>query len=208
MKNHLPRPPNGLKPGLPCPTNDYFGQQWIAANLYTLSATAGPADPAGQELVAAPVEAPASPSLLSAVEESAAASAHGNDRHYTNGAKLSYTTEPLGEKSLGDSTFFFHRQTGNTDHRLEWTILGQRAFLLHKITSPSTQGFGCPVTASLTQTKAPIASRLAPLQSQPGGDMASVGTEKLTLGRSKLRNRHSCPLDSCYAARLFQRLHT
>jgi len=27
LKNHLPRPPNGLKSKLPCPTNDYFGQQ-------------------------------------------------------------------------------------------------------------------------------------------------------------------------------------
>ena len=33
MKNHLPRPPNGLKSRLPCPTNDYFGQQWPSGSL-------------------------------------------------------------------------------------------------------------------------------------------------------------------------------
>jgi hypothetical protein len=81
-------------------------------------------------------EAPASPGLLNAVEENAAASAHGDDRHYTNGIKLSYTTGPLGENSIlnapihwpGDCTFLFHRQTGNTDDRLEWTTLGQSIF--------------------------------------------------------------------------------
>src|SRR6266852_9341766 len=36
LKNHPPRPPNGLKSRLPCPTNDYFGQQCFLVNLRKL----------------------------------------------------------------------------------------------------------------------------------------------------------------------------
>ena len=33
MKNHLPRPPIGLKSRLTCPTNNYLGQQCLFALL-------------------------------------------------------------------------------------------------------------------------------------------------------------------------------
>jgi hypothetical protein len=83
-------------------------------------------DPAGQGVVSTPIRALTSPSLLSAVEENARLAAHGNDRHYTNGITLSYTTGPLSEKNiwnaptrcLGESTFLFRPQTLETDDRL------------------------------------------------------------------------------------------
>src|ERR1700730_6222539 len=110
------------------------------------SATGGPLDPAGQE-VSMSLQAPASPSQLNAVEENPTLSPHGDDRHYTNGIKLSYTTGPLSETSiwnapprwLGDSTFLFRAQTSETDDRLEWTILGQSIFTpqKHRVSDPS-----------------------------------------------------------------------
>jgi lipid A 3-O-deacylase len=111
----------------------YFG---ALACCHSVSATDGPVDSAGQEVVATPIQTVNSPSLLSAVEENSRLAAHGNDRHYTNGIVLSYTTGPLSEKSiwnaptrwLGESTFLFRPQTVETDDRLEWIILGQSIF--------------------------------------------------------------------------------
>lgn len=115
--------------------------------FYTLPARAGPAQAVGQELGAMPMQVPTSPSMLSVVEESVVASPHGNDRHYLNGIKFSYTTEPMSGDSifnlptrwLGDCTFLFHRQTGETDERLAWTILGQSIFTPenHLLSDPS-----------------------------------------------------------------------
>ena len=61
--------------------------------------------------------------------------------------KLSYTTGPLSENCiwnaptrwLGDSTFLFHRQSTETDDRLEWTIFGQSIFTPqnHRVSDPS-----------------------------------------------------------------------
>ena len=114
----------------------------ILASFYSITATGEPVDPTGQELVAAPIQALNSPSLLSAVEENSRLAPHGNDRHYTNGIMLGYTTGPLSENCiwnaptrwLGESTFLFHPPTRETDDRLEWIILGQ-SILLHKITT-------------------------------------------------------------------------
>jgi lipid A 3-O-deacylase len=108
----------------------------ILASFYGITAMGEPVDPTGQELVAAPIEALNSPSLLSAVEENSRLAAHGNDRHYTNGVMLSYTTGPLSENCiwnaptrwLGESTFLFHPLSPKTDDRLEWIILGQSIF--------------------------------------------------------------------------------
>lgn len=119
----------------------------ILLNFYGFSATANPADPAGQDAVSTLMQAPTSPSLLSVVEENATLAPHGNDRHYINGTELSYTTGPLSENNiwnaptrwLGDSTFLFHRQSPETDDRLEWTILGQSIFTPenHRVSNPS-----------------------------------------------------------------------
>jgi lipid A 3-O-deacylase len=106
------------------------------ACCHTVSATGGPVGSAGQDDVASPIQTVNSPSLLSAVEENSRLAAHGNDRHYTNGFMLSYTTGPLSEKTiwnapirwLGESTFLFHPQSLETDDRLEWIILGQSIF--------------------------------------------------------------------------------
>ena len=40
---------------------------------------------------------------------------------------------------LGDSTFLFHRLSGETDNRLEWTVLGQSIFTPenHRLRDPS-----------------------------------------------------------------------
>jgi hypothetical protein len=112
----------------------------------SFSAIGGPLDPAGQE-ASMSLQAPACRSQLSAVEENVASSPHGDDRHYTNGIKLSDTTGPLGDNSiwnaptrwLGEFTFLFHRQTSETDDRLEWTILGQSFFTPqnHRASNPS-----------------------------------------------------------------------
>src|SRR6478672_776175 len=81
-----------------------------------VSATAGPLNLSTQEVASTPIQALTSPGVLSAVEENSDLAPHGNDRHYTNGLKLSYTTGPLGEKAiwnapirwLGESAFLFH----------------------------------------------------------------------------------------------------
>lgn len=119
----------------------------VLLNCCSVSATAVLVDAAGPEVVYPPMQAPASPSLLNAVEENPTVSPHGDDRHYTNGIKLSYTTGPLSESSiwnaptrwLGNYTFLFHRQTCETDDRLEWTILGQSIFTPqnHRVSNPS-----------------------------------------------------------------------
>jgi hypothetical protein len=57
-----------------------------------------PVDPTGQELVAPPIQVLNSSSQLSAVEENSRLAAHGNDRHYTNGIMLTYTTGPFERK--------------------------------------------------------------------------------------------------------------
>jgi lipid A 3-O-deacylase len=119
----------------------------VLAGFCSMTATAEPVDPTGQELVTPPIQALTSPSVLSAVEENSRLSAHGNDRHYTNGAMLSYTTGPLNENCLwnapirwlGDSTFLFHPQSLKTDDRLEWIIFGQSLFTPqdHNASDPS-----------------------------------------------------------------------
>jgi lipid A 3-O-deacylase len=115
--------------------------------IYRFSATASPADPATQEAPSALIQPPTSPSLLSAVEENSGIAPAGDDRHYTNGIEISYTTGPLSENSiwnapfrwLGDCTFLFRRPIRETDDRLEWTILGQSIFTPenHRASNPS-----------------------------------------------------------------------
>jgi lipid A 3-O-deacylase len=117
------------------------------ASCYSFPANSGALEPVGPKAPWTPVPAPTPPSLISAVEETPTVSPHGNDRHYTNGIKLSYTTAPLGDRSiltapirwLGDSTFLFHRQSVGTDDRLEWNILGQSIFTpeKHQVSNPS-----------------------------------------------------------------------
>jgi lipid A 3-O-deacylase len=118
----------------------------VFVNFSSFSATGEPLDQVGQE-VSMSLQAPACRSQLGAVEENATLSPHGDDRHYTNGAKLSDTTGPLSENSiwnaptrwLGNSTFLSHRHTSETDDRLEWTILGQSIFTPqnHRVSNPS-----------------------------------------------------------------------
>jgi lipid A 3-O-deacylase len=108
----------------------------ILASFCAATGIGGPVDPSGQELVTAPVQTLNSPSQLSAIEENSRLAAHGNDRHYTNGALLAFTTGPLSENCiwnaparwLGQSTFLFHPQSLKTDDRLEWIIFGQSIF--------------------------------------------------------------------------------
>jgi lipid A 3-O-deacylase len=117
------------------------------ASCYSVTAADGPVDPTALEGLAAPSQTLSSPSLLGAVEENSRLAAHGNDRHYTNGIMLSYTTGPLSEQSiwnapirwLGACTLLFHPQTLKTDDRLEWIILGQSIFTPqdHGATDPS-----------------------------------------------------------------------
>ena len=109
-----------------------------------VSAIGGLADPA---VVYTPIQAPTSPGLMSAVEETPTVAPDGRDRHYTNGAKLAYTTGPLNDNSiwnapiqwLAGATFLFNRQTVETDDRLEWNILGQSIFTPqnHHVSDPS-----------------------------------------------------------------------
>ena len=118
----------------------------VLLNCSSSSATGGPLDQAGQE-VSMSLQATASPGMLSAVEENVTLSPHGDDRHYTNGIKLSYTTGPSSENCiwnaptrwLGDFTFLFNRQTPETDDRLEWNILEQSIFTPedHRVSDPS-----------------------------------------------------------------------
>src|ERR1700737_171198 len=94
----------------------------VLLNCYSVSVTGAPLDPAGQDAMCTPIQAVTSPSLLSGIEENSRVAPHGNDRHYTNGIMLSYTTGPLSEQSiwnaptrwLGQSTFLFHPQTLET----------------------------------------------------------------------------------------------
>jgi lipid A 3-O-deacylase len=109
----------------------------ILASFCSATGMGGPVvDPSGQELVTAPIQTLNSPSQLSAIEENSRLAPHGNDRHYTNGALLAFTTGPLSENCiwnaparwLGQSTFLFHPQSLKTDDRLEWIIFGQSIF--------------------------------------------------------------------------------
>ena len=114
---------------------------WVSSlrvlfSFYTASAFGGQAESANQQFGPTPVQRVSSPGALSAVEENVILSPHGNDRHYLNGIKLSYTTGSLNENSiwnaparcLGESTFLFDRPSRQTDERLEWTIVGQSIF--------------------------------------------------------------------------------
>jgi lipid A 3-O-deacylase len=108
----------------------------VLVNFYSISANGGFTESVGQEIVSAPIQAPTYGGLMSAVEETPTVAPYGRDRHYTNGAKLAYTTGSLGDNSiwnapirwLGGSTFLFNRPTAETDDRLEWNILGQSIF--------------------------------------------------------------------------------
>jgi lipid A 3-O-deacylase len=107
----------------------------------------GPADLASQQAEPTLIQTPSSPGRLSADVENATLSPEGNDKHYISGLKLSYTTGSVGENSiwnvptrwLDDCTFLFHHQSGETDNRLEWTILGQSIFTPedHQARNPS-----------------------------------------------------------------------
>ena len=104
-------------------------------SFYGGSATGNPADSADPKVVSTPLEPTDSRGSLSIVEENPTVSPHGNDRHYTNGLALSYTIGPLNENSIWETpirwlgnTLFFHPQDGETDNRLNWTILGQSLF--------------------------------------------------------------------------------
>ncbi len=75
-----------------------------------------------------------SPGRITAIEENPTFAVEGKDRHYTNGAKLAYTTGQLSDTSFWSqpiklfSGFLFNRPTASTDNRLEWTILSQSIF--------------------------------------------------------------------------------
>jgi lipid A 3-O-deacylase len=77
---------------------------------------------------------PSSPGRITAIEENPTFSPNGKDRHYTNGAKLAYTTSQLSNTSIWSrpiqffSGSLFNRPTAFTDNRLEWTILSQSIF--------------------------------------------------------------------------------
>jgi lipid A 3-O-deacylase len=96
--------------------------------------------------VSAPVLAPAisSPGRVSLIEENATFAPHGQDRHYTNGAQLSYTTGQLSDSSLFSapirwfSPILFHPSSPETDNRFEWIIFGQSIFTSqnHNLSNP------------------------------------------------------------------------
>lgn len=119
----------------------------VLLSFYGDSAIGDPADSNDREVGSAPIQGVPSSGSLSAVEENPNASPHGNDRHYTDGIELSYTSGPLSENGiwnapirlLDDCSFLFHRQTDETDSRLEWTILGQSIFTPqnHVVSDPS-----------------------------------------------------------------------
>jgi lipid A 3-O-deacylase len=119
----------------------------VFVSCYSIIATAGTVNPTNEDAVAAPIQALSSPSQLSAIEENSRLAAHGNDRHYTNGTMLAYTTGSLSENCiwnaparwLGESTFLFHSPSREIDDRLEWIILGQSIFTPqdHDATDPS-----------------------------------------------------------------------
>jgi lipid A 3-O-deacylase len=81
-------------------------------------------------------------------EENPTLAPEGRDRHYTNGATLSYLTGPLKSDNiliapirlLGNSNFLFDRPSSSTDERFEWLVLGQSIFTPqdHNARNPST----------------------------------------------------------------------
>jgi hypothetical protein len=93
------------------------------------------------------VPVPAPSGSISIREENPTFAPWGRDRHYTNGATLSYTTSQLKPDSfldapiqfLGNYTFLFNRPTSNTDDRFEWTVVGQNMFTPqnHDVQNPS-----------------------------------------------------------------------
>jgi lipid A 3-O-deacylase len=119
----------------------------VLLNFFSGSATGGPVDSTGQEVAILPIKEPASPGRLSFVEENVVFTPRRDDRDYINGTALSYTSGSLSENSiwnaptrwLGDSAVLFHRPSGETDNRLEWTILGQSIFTPenHRASDPS-----------------------------------------------------------------------
>jgi hypothetical protein len=122
-----------------------IGRLFVGSFFLVVPAFEGP-----QELITpAPelVPASASPGSILMQEENPTFALWGRDRHYTNGAALSYTTSQLKPDSflsapiqfLGNSTFLFNRSIPNTDDRFEWTILGQNMFTPqnHNVRNPS-----------------------------------------------------------------------
>ena len=118
---------------------------FIGSFFLTVPAFTGP-----QELITPAPEltsVPTSRGSISIREENPTFAPWGRDRHYTNGATLSYTTSQLKPDSfldapiqlLGSSTFLFNRPTPNTDDRFEWTVLGQNMFTPqdHDVQNPS-----------------------------------------------------------------------
>jgi lipid A 3-O-deacylase len=100
-----------------------------------------------QKAISTPLLPATSQVVLGVVEENATFSPNGNDRHYTEGLKLSFTSGPLGENSiwsapsrwLANNLFLFDRRTREVDNRLEWTVVGQSFFTPedHRISDPS-----------------------------------------------------------------------
>lgn len=108
----------------------------VLLSCHSQLAAGGTLDPTGKEPGTLSTQAPASPGQISFVEENVTFAPRGDDRDYINGTNLSYTTGSLGENNiwsspirwLGESTFLFHHQSGETDNRLEWTVLGQSIY--------------------------------------------------------------------------------
>jgi lipid A 3-O-deacylase len=108
-----------------------------ASALLAALAQAGPfelSNPGKETELTPAVAPPSSLGRLTAIEENATFSPNGKDRHYTNGAKVAYTTGQLADSSLWGqpirllSGSLFNRPTSLTDNRLEWTVLGQSIF--------------------------------------------------------------------------------
>ncbi len=108
----------------------------VLLGSYSVHSVAGTLDLAPKEVAAPPLQKLTSPGQINIVEENVNFAPDGNDRHYTNGITLSYTTGTLGENRiwnapmrwLGEHTWLFERSGIETDNRMEWTILGQSFF--------------------------------------------------------------------------------
>jgi lipid A 3-O-deacylase len=116
----------------------------VSAGFWTFL---GLANLPAQKAISTPLLPATSQIVLGVVEENATFSPNGNDRHYTQGLKLSFTSGPLGENSiwsapsrwLANNLFLFDRRTRAVDNRLEWTVVGQSLFTPqdHRISDPS-----------------------------------------------------------------------
>jgi hypothetical protein len=99
-------------------------------------------------LVALAGSSPDSLFQLVLIEENSNFSIDGRDRHYTNGAQISFLSPRLPEGSFADTSMrwlgqnapVFVRPGATTDNRLEWLILGQGIFTPqdHSRPNPST----------------------------------------------------------------------